>query len=409
MSVSVKALKGTKVFQPIKVGNAELSHKITYTATTRHRAVEGNIPSDLILEYYDQRSKFPGTLVTTEGTVVSPLAGLYRPVPGIYTQEQTAAWKKIVDKIHANKSYAAVQFWGLGRTADPKLAKEVGAPFTGPSAIYFEEESKKAAEEAGNPLRELTLDEIHQLIYEDYTQAAKNAVAAGFDIIELHDAHGYLLDQFLQPSSNKRTDKYGGSVENRARFVLELIDHLSTVVGAEKLAIRLSPWATFQSMRGADEEVDPITTFSYLVGELEKRGKQGHRLAYISLVEPRVSGNLTVSAENQRGNNEFLKDIWTGVFVRAGNYSYDAPDFHHVLKDVEDERTLVGFSRYFTSNPDLVQRLHDGLDLTPYDRDTFYTNDNWRYSTWPTYNNSEPVETKLAEQKRTAKRIVAAA
>ncbi|ABN67049.1 NAPDH dehydrogenase (old yellow enzyme) (EPB1) [Scheffersomyces stipitis CBS 6054] len=389
-----RALGDTKLFEPIKVGRNNIGHRVVFAPTTRYRALKDHTPSDLQLEYYDARSKFPGTLITTEATFSSEQGGLFDNIPGIYTDRHTAAWKKINERIHANKSFSSIQLWFLGRVGNPKLLKEAGLPFVSASDVYWNEDSKKLAEEVGNPLRPLTKEEIKDIIYNKYTIAAKNALEAGFDYVEIHSAHGYLLDQFLQPSTNHRTDEYGGSIENRARFVLELVDHLIPIVGADRLAIRISPWAKFQNMKAEEDVVHPITTFSYLVNELQRRADAGNQLAYISVVEPRVQASYDVDVNAQVGDNSFISKIWKGILIKAGSYTYDAPEFTTLRTDLADNRTLVGFSRYFTSNPDFVKRLRDGLELTPYVRDTFYTRDNWGYNTWNEYG----VEHKFVEE-----------
>lgn len=397
--VAIRSLKDTKIFEPIEVGSNKLSNRIAFAPTTRRRGLDNNSPSDLAVQYYSDRTKYAGSLVITEATNGSPRFGNYDRVPGIWNEEQTKGWKKIVEGVHANKSFIAVQLWALGRVADPVSTKKAGYPLIAPSEIYVNDEAKKAAEEAGNPLRALTTEEVEEFIKKDYVTAAKNAVAAGFDYIEIHGAHGYLVDQFLHPSTNQRTDKYGGSIENRARFALEIIDELIPIVGAEKLAIRLSPWATFQGVKAENEDVSPVVQVGYLLSELEKRAKAGNKLAYISVVEPRVSGSLDVESKDQFGSNSFVRSIWSGTLIKAGNYTYDAPEFKTAIQDVDDGNTLVAFSRYFTSNPDFVQRLHDGTDLTKYDRDTFYNNDNWGYNTF-TPAGSDTEYDEATERKR---------
>lgn len=379
--VAVRALKDTQVFTPTTVGAHTFSNKIVYAPTTRRRALENNVPSDLAAQYYDDRSKFPGSLVITEATIASPRFGMYERVPGIYNDEQVQAWKKITDKVHANGSFASIQLWNLGRVADPKYTKATGYPLVAPSAVYHSDEAKRAAEEAGNPLRELTTQEVEEFV-QDFIKAGKNSVAAGFDYVEVHGAHGYLVDQFFNPSTNQRTDKYGGSIENRARFALEVIDGLIAAIGADKVAIRLSPWAKFQNVKAENEDVSPVAQLGYFLGELQKRAKEGKELAYVSIVEPRVSGIVNVDVSEQFGDNSFVRSIWKGVVIKAGNYTYDAPEFKTALEDISDGKTLVAFSRFFTSNPDLVQRLHDGVDLVAYNRDTFYNSDNWGYNTF---------------------------
>lgn len=390
--IKVSPLKDTDLFKQIKVGEHTLSNKVTFAPTTRNRALEDHTPSDLELEYYAKRSKFPGSLLVTEATFVSEQGGLYSNVPGIWNDKQVDAWKKINDKVHENGSFMSCQFWFLGRVGDPQLLKDRGLDLVSASALYENDASRERAEAVGNPVRALTEQEIHDLIYTTYTKAAKNAIAAGFDYIELHSAHGYLLDQFLQPATNNRTDKYGGSIENRARFLFELIDHLIDVVGAHKLAIRISPWAKFQGMKAEEDVVHPITTFSYVLHELQKRANEGNQLAYVSIVEPRVQGNVDVHNSQQVGDNSFVGQIWKGIILKSGNYTYDAPEFKTLLNDISDDRTLVGFSRYYTSNPDLVKRLYEGSELTPYDRDTFYTKNNWRYNSWTNFDEKNEID-----------------
>lgn len=380
-AIKVSPLKDTKIFKPIKVGHAELQHKIVFAPTTRRRAMDDHTPSDLEFTHYDERSREPGSLIITEGTFPTVKTGSETTVPGLYTQKHVEAWKKITDKVHSNKSFISVQLWGLGRVADPVQTKKEGQKLVAPSAVFSDEEAEKKAKEAGVELHALTEEEIKDLIYNDYTQVAKNAVAAGFDFIELHGAHGYLIDTFFHPVSNRRTDKYGGSIENRCRFVLELIDHLSGVVGAQRLGLRISPWAKFMGIKAEDDEVSPFATYGYFVDQLQKRADRGNALAYLSIVEPRFSGFVGYEA-HPYGDNAFIKTIWKGPLIRGGNYTYDAPDFKTAVADVEDDRTLVAFSRYITSNPDFATRLKNGGELVPYDRTTFYGNTNWGYNTF---------------------------
>ena len=402
--VQISPLKNTDLFKPLKVGEHTLSNKVVHPPTTRMRSLDDHSPSDLVLKYYDQRSKYDGSLIIAEATLVSEQAGFVGTNPGIWNEKHVKEWKKITQRVHENGSYISSQLWFLGRVADPQLLKDRGLDYVAPSAIYPDEDFKKKAEAARNPLRALTEDEIHDLTHKTFTNAARKAMAAGFDYIELHAAHGYLLDQFLQPVTNRRTDKYGGSVENRARFLLELIDQLINIIGANKLAIRISPWAKFQGMKAEQDSTHPIITFSYLLHELQKRADNGNELAYVSVIEPRVNNNIDIDVSQQAGDNIFVEQIWKGIILKSGNYTYDAPHFNTLLNDISDNRTLVGFSRYYTSNPDLVKRLYEGWDLTPYDRDTFYTTNNWGYNTWNNYNENSEID-KNAEVNRKAKAI----
>lgn len=392
-----RPLGDTKLFQPIKVGSHELANRVVYAPSTRLRALANHVPSDLQVQYYDERLKTPGLLLITEATFVSLQAAGYAHVPGIWNDEQVKGWKAVTDKVHANKSLILVQLWNLGRAADPKVLKEEGQDYVSASQVYDTEERKQAAEAAGNPLRALTTEEVDNLIEQVYPNAVQKALEAGFDYFELHSAHGYLLDQFLQSESNKRTDKYGGSIENRARLVLALVDKLGEQFGYEKIAIRISPWAQFQGMKGKNSEVHPLATFGYLLSELQRRANEGKQLAYVSVVDPRVQGSSDKETDLASESNDFVSLIWKGIIIKAGNYTYDSPKFTRLLEDIEDDRTLIGFSRYFTSNPDLVERLRKGEELTPYERVYFYTPSNWGYNTYSNYD--EPKQLNEAEEK----------
>ncbi|PVH16559.1 uncharacterized protein CXQ87_004854 [Candidozyma duobushaemuli] len=403
MSASEKArsvaLKATKLFQPLKVGKNTLAHRAVFAPSTRFRALPDHTPSDLQLEYYDKRSRFPGTLVITEGTLPSLSTGVDAKVPGIYSEKQVEEWKKITDKIHENGSFASVQLWGLGRGADPVQSKKEGLQYRGVSAIYHSQESEQAAKKAGNELEEYTTQEVEQVV-QDFVKAGQNAVKAGFDYVELHGATGYLINQFFESSANKRTDKYGGSIENRARFALELIDGLSEAIGPEKVAIRISPWLKYTGMKAEQDEIHPIATFGYFLGQLQKRADAGREIAYVSLIEPRIPGMS--SNEDAFGSNAFAKSVWKGILIRSGNYTYDVPDFKQLLEDIDDDRTLAGFSRFFLSNPDLIYKLQDGGELEKYDRKTFYTSTNWGYNTWNGWDEANEFDMKTEKSRRPA-------
>ncbi|KAK6458691.1 NAPDH dehydrogenase [Scheffersomyces xylosifermentans] len=380
--MTVPDLKATNLLKPIKVGKITLQNRVVHLPTTRNRASSEHIPTDLNEQYYSDRSISPGTLLISEATLISEKQGLLPNVPGIWNKKQVNAWKKVTDGVHKKGSFITLQLGALGRAGNPASLKADGFDLTAPSPLYSTEEAKKAAEDAGNPIREFTQEEIEDLILNQYTNAAKNGIAAGFDIIEMHAASGYLLEQFINPSSNKRTDKYGGSIENRSRFVLELIDQLASVVDAERLAIRLSPFSTFQGMLAENEEVHPIASFGYILSELQRRANEGNKLAYVSLVDSRLNADWSESPVD----NSFAQQIWKGIILRGGNYTYDDKnDWKAVASDVDaDDRTLIGFGRHFIANPDLVERLKEGHKLNPYDRDTFYTNSNYGYNTYPT-------------------------
>ncbi|CAX41089.1 NADPH dehydrogenase, putative [Candida dubliniensis CD36] len=377
--IDINPLGSTKLFQPIKIGKNILPHRIVHAPTTRFRAAKNHTPSDLQLQHYKTHSQYPGTLIITEATFTSEQGGMDLHVPGIYNDVQTKSWKKINDEIHANKCFSSIQLWYLGRVANPKDLKDAGLPLIGPSTVYWNEESEKLAKEVGNELRALTEEEIDHIVEIEYPNAAKRAIEAGFDYIEIHSAPGYFLDQFLNPASNKRTDKYGGSIENRARLLLRVVDKLIDIVGADKLAVRLAPWSSFLGMEIEGEEIH-----SYILQQLQQRtDNKGQQLAYISLIEPRVIGIFNASLKDQKGrSNEFAYKFWKGNILRAGNYTYDAPNFKTLINDLDNDRTIIGFSRFFTSNPDLVEKLKLGKSLNYYNREEFYKYYNYGYNSY---------------------------
>lgn len=382
MSSETQSLSATKAFDPLKVGSNELSNRIVLAPLTRYRAANNHEPSDLQLEYYTQRAQYPGTLLITEATLVSEQAGGYPNVLGLWSESQTKGWKKIVDSVHSKKSFISAQLWSLGRQADPGYLASQNLSYISASDVYNNDDKRAKAEKANNPLRALTKDEIK--IHVDYfVKAAKNAIfGSGFDYVEIHSANGYLFDQFLQSSTNKRTDEYGGSIENRARFLFETIDALIEAVGAEKVAIRLSPWGTFGEMAG-DTDTEIVAIHSYVASELQKRKLAGKEIAYLSLVEPEVTGDTDASKVNV--NNDWIFLIWRGVVLRTGAFASSTPDYRRIFDAVsQNDRTLIGIGRHFLANPDLLHRLHEGIELNKYHRETFYTPGiSYGYTTYP--------------------------
>ncbi|KAJ6550180.1 hypothetical protein B0H19DRAFT_1074053 [Mycena capillaripes] len=326
----------SKLFEPIKVGNAALQHRIVLAPLTRFKADKEHIPFlPLVVEYYAQRASKPGTLLVTEATFIAACA--------------------IVAGVHAKGSFIFSQLWALGRAADyaDLHAEDPSLPYVSASAIPLADHS--------GPLRALTVLEIKEYIGL-YIQAAKNALEAGFDGVEIHCANSYLMDQFLQDVSNKRTDEYGRSVENRARFALEVIDAVVATVGAEKTSVRFSPWNPFQEMGMAD----PIPQFSYLISQLAARYPD---LAYLHLVEPRINGNTTRHDDEvgKHESNDTLRALWAPrPLVRAGGFTRAG-----AIKAAESG-DLIAFGRLYISNPDLPTRLEKDVPLAAFDRDMFY-------------------------------------
>ncbi|KAG6907361.1 hypothetical protein DXG01_009214 [Tephrocybe rancida] len=352
-----------KLYQPTKVGAVTLSHRVVFAPLTRFRATKStHIPVlPLVKEYYAQRASISGTLLITEATFIHPRAGGYHNVPGIWSEEQIAAWKEITTAVHAHGSSIFLQLWALGRAADPSVLASESESSGTPNAEPYPFVSASDVPEAGKLApRPLSVDEIKEYT-SYYARAAQNAVhQAGFDGVEVHGANGYLIDQFLQDVSNRRTDAYGGSVEGRSRFALEVVDAVVRAVGPERTAIRLSPWSQFQDMGMSD----PIPQFSHLVTSL----RDAHpSLAYIHVVEPRVSGNADREHAAHESNN-FLREIWgERPYISAGGHTEKT-----AVQAAERNTELTAFGRYYISNPDLPLRLKHHLKLEPYNRGMFY-------------------------------------
>jgi len=319
---------------------------------TRFRATKEHVPTELMAEYYAQRASVPGTLMITEATFISPRSGGYDNVPGIYNQQQIEAWKKVTSAVHAKGSFIFCQLWDLGRAANPEvLEKEGGFKVRSASNIPMEE---------GAPTPEaMSIEEVKEAV-QAYAQAAKNAIAAGFDGVEIHGANGYLIDQFIQDNSNQRTDDYGGSIENRSRFAAEVVEAVSAAVGAERTGIRLSPYSKFQGMRMKD----PIPQFTDVITKIGK-----YSPVYIHFVEGRVDGNVDAPSTND--SLDFAYAAFKGTIVVAGGF--DPQKAQHLVDEVHPDRdVIVAFGRYFLSTPDLPFRVKNGIDFNPYNRDTFY-------------------------------------
>ena len=235
--------KESRLFQPVTIGNMHLKHRIGMAPMTRTRTVKGRVPSPMMKEYYGQRASVPGTLIISESIVISQaMAGGYA-APGIWSPEQLSVWKEIVDEVHRKGCFIVAQLFAFGRTAYPEVVKSEGIELIAPSAIPIDDNYPTP--------RAMTIGEIEQMV-KDFATASKNAIAVGFDGVECHGANGYLLDQFLRDVSNQRDDAYGGTVENRARAVEEVLDAMVEAVGADRVGLRLSPFSPFQGMDMSD-------------------------------------------------------------------------------------------------------------------------------------------------------------
>lgn len=339
-----------KLFQPTKVGKTVLTHRVVMSPMTRCRVNAAYVLADLAVEYYAQRATIPGTLLITEATVIAGKAGGYPSVSGIWNDEQVAAWKRVTDAVHAKGSRIFSQLWATGRTANPDMLAAEGYELVSASDIPMNPDSKAP--------RPLTIPEIKEYI-QLYTDGALNAMRAGFDGIELHGAGGFLIDQFTQDVSNKRTDEYGGSIENRCRFALEIIESVSKAIGVDKVGIKLSPWVSLHGMR----MTDPKPTFAYLVSRIKELYPE---LGYIHIMEPRVDG--PVDRVVQPGeSNDFLREIWLPrTYITVGGYTRK-----DAFEQCEKTGELVAFARSFIANPDLPLRFAKDLPLTKGKREDY--------------------------------------
>ncbi len=344
------------LFSPMSIGHCHLSHRLVMAPLTRLRAAEDNVPLPMVAEYYSQRAGVPGTLLIAEATSIS-LAAAGRDVnaPGIWTEEQIEGWKQVTSAVHSKQSFVFLQLWHVGRAARQTALQAKGIPMVSSSDIPIEE--------GGVAPRPMTEEEIEQCI-KDFGTAARNAVgAAGFDGVEIHAANGYLIDQFLQDTCNRRTDSWGGSVENRSRFCLRVVEEVVRQIGPARTGIRLSPFSPFAGMGMAD----PIPQFTNLI-----RGLKPFQLAYLHLVEPRVAGNQDVHPRTTQ-NLGFAVQEWdkSRPLLLAGGYDGERAK-RAVEHDYKDRQVAIVFGRHWISNPDLPYRLKHGLELSPYDRGTFY-------------------------------------
>jgi len=355
------------LFTPAKVGAITLKNRIVMSPMTRSRAI-GNIPNDLIATYYGQRAA--AGLIVTEGTSPSPNGLGYSRIPGIFSQEQVEGWKKVTQTVHEKGSKIYIQLMHSGRIGHV-LNLPAGAEVIAPSAVTAAGQiwTDSAQMQDMSAPRALTAEEV-QSTKAEYVQAAKNAIEAGFDGVELHGANGYLLEQFLSPISNIRTDNYGGSIENRARFVLEVAAEVANAIGADKTGIRLSPYGVASDMPHYPE-ID--ATYKYLAEKLNELN-----IAYIHLVDHSAMGAPAVPIEIKQA----IRSAFKNTLIMAGGLTKDSAEalLESGLAD------LVAFGRPFINNPDLVERFENNLPLSAdLNFDLFYTPGEKGYTDYPVY------------------------
>lgn len=352
----------TTLFSPWIVGDLRLRHRIVMPPLTRMRATEPDgVPTPLMVDYYAQRAS-QGGLVIAEATWISWQGKGLPGTPGILTEAQVEAWARVVSAVHEKGGRIFLQLWHMGRSSHSSHHPDAGVPV-----------SASAITPAGSPLgagfkriqayetpRALELAEIDSVIA-DYRRAAVNALAAGFDGVELHGANGFLVDQFLQDRTNHREDRYGGSIDNRVRFLGEVTDVLTDVCGAHRVGVRLSPFSTY----GDIGDSDPIALFSRAIEILSNRG-----IAYLHLIEPRVEAGMRddFNTSVPASSAEIFRQQFNGPLIVSGGFTKETAE----AAIRSGQADAVAFGRHFIANPDLPLRLSRNLPLNSYDRSTFY-------------------------------------
>lgn len=370
-------MRSRTLFEPMALGTLHLANRVVMAPMTRSRATQDSLPTDVMVEYYRQRAG--AGLVISEGTVVSAQGVSYPRVPGLYSREQVNAWKPVTDAVHEAGGVIFAQLWHVGRQSHSSVQPD-GLPPWAPSAVAIENYHyyRKPEKVPYETPRELSVEGIRDVI-NDFTRAAVHAMEAGFDGVELHGANGYLIDQFLNSGSNRRTDQYGGALENRGRFLHELLESIGQHVPLNRVAVRLSPSSTW--MDALDD--DKAALHSHVVSSLNRFG-----LAYLHLVEPGISGATSEDSAGHAVPSDQLSALFDGPVILTGDHSLESAQ--EALG--RGRADLVGYGRTFISNPDLPQRLLEGAPLLPSDKKGFYSDGVDGYLTYPS----------LAEERRWA-------
>ncbi|KAK7894959.1 hypothetical protein LTR67_005698 [Exophiala xenobiotica] len=394
-----KPLEDTLLFKPLQLGANKLGHRVMMAPLTRMRGSKESdgiwVPNDLMVEYYSQRAS-KGGFQLTEACPISRISCGYPGVPGLFTKSQMAGWKKITDAVHAKGGFIYCQLWHVGRATVPSFLD--GKDALSASNIPISGKALDGTDYSATPPKSMSVEEIQETVQE-FGAAAKRAMETGFDGVEIHGANGYLLDQFLHDNVNVRTDAYGGSVEKRCRFPLEVIKSVTEAIGADKVGMRLSPFNYFQDTKDSS----PTEHWLYLCEQIAAL-PEANRLTYVHMVEPRFDENLDETAkllslqqptaetsvasrakESKPSLVGFRNTLQkAGIqFVAAGNFNAE----NAAPKLESGEADAIIFGRWFIANPDLPRRLAEGLPLTPYDRTTFYGADppEKGYTDYPSY------------------------
>jgi len=353
----------TKLFEPFKLGPITLPNRFVMAPLTRNRALAGLVPNPLAIEYYGQRAS--AGLLVTEASQVSQQGQGYQDTPGIYSKEQVAGWRKVTDRVHARGGRIFIQLWHVGRISHTSLQPDGGAPVA-PSAIRAKGKTYVGGTfaDVSDP-RALALEELPGII-ESFRRGAANAIAAGFDGVEVHGANGYLLDQFAKDGTNKRSDAYGGSIENRARLMLEVTEAVTAEVGAERTGIRISPVTPSNDI--SDSHPQPL--FDYIVDHLNAL-----KLVYMHVIEGATGGARDIAPFDYAS----LRRRFDGAYIANNGYDFELATKVLAVGDAD----LIAFGKPFLANPDLVERLKRGAPLNAPDKATFYGGGAKGYTDYP--------------------------
>lgn len=354
------------LFDPIQIGDIPLANRIVMAPLTRNRAVEGNKPGPLTVEYYRQRAS--AGLIIAEASPISPMAQGYLDTPGIWSSEQVNAWRAVTEAVHAEGGKIVLQLWHVGRVSHSSLLPDGAQPVSASALPCNASTFTREGFIPVSPARALRDDELPGLV-EDYRKAARNAIEAGFDGVEIHAANTYLLEQFLRDSVNDRSAPYGGSIENRARLLLEVVAAITQEIGSGRTGVRLSPMTTFTAPRDSN----PQALYTYVVEQLAPFG-----LAYLHVIEGETGGAREI--EGLSFDYEALHSRFPGAWMLNNGYSRELAD--SVLSNGRGD--LIAFGRSFISNPDLVARLRTGAPLNALQADKLYGGGAEGYTDYPT-------------------------
>jgi N-ethylmaleimide reductase len=366
------------LFTPLRLGKIDLPNRIVMAPMTRMRAGSGHIPTLLNAEYYEQRAS--AGLIITEGTAISAEAQGYPAAPGIYTAEQIAGWRRVTDAVHSRGGRIVMQIAHNGRNSHSSFMPDGGPPLA-PSAISpnlpgFTADFRQVPIETP---RELRMEQVKAIVA-DFRNASVNAMDAGFDGVEIQGANSHLVDQFLEDGANVRTDAYGGSIKNRARFLLEIVDEVCATIRSSVIGVRLSPFGQY----GGIHDSQPLELFTHVIESLSQR-----RISYLHLIEGRGSeiGLADDLHADGLNNTRQFRSLFNGTLISAAAYTPVTAS----ETVANGEADAIAFGRAFIANPDLVERIAGGFPLTPHDRSTFYGGGERGYTDYRTWQARQAV------------------